>query len=135
MRRRRRLALPAGLEHARQRFERWRGTRGGRRRIPDSLWVTAAQAARRFGVHRTCRALRLNSAVLKSRIEAVRAGGSSRIGAPVPFVELVPAGGARQSECVMELDDPSGTRMRIELKGMSGTDLVALVSSLRGGGS
>ena len=73
-------ALPAGLERIRQRFERWRETREGRPRIPESLWSQAARAARQFGVHRTCRALRLDYLVLKRRVdvEADATHGPSR---------------------------------------------------------
>jgi hypothetical protein len=35
----------------------------------------------------------------------------------------------------MELEDPSGTRMRIEIKGMVPPDLAALARSLRAGGA
>lgn len=127
--------MPAGLEQIRRRFELWRGTRRGRRHIPDSLWTAAARAARQFGVNRTCQALRLDYAVLKRRVAAGAAGESTRR-APAPaFVQLLPGGSLLQSECVVELEDPSGGRMRIELKGMSGTDLVALVGSLRVSGA
>ena len=129
-------ALPAGLERARQRFERWRRTRGkGRPRIPDSLWAIAAKAARRFGVHPTSRALRLDYVVLKRRVEVDPAQSSSQAEARPSFVELVPGGSGNGTECVLELEEPSGVRMRIELKGVVRPDLVALTRSLRAGGA
>ena len=45
--------LPAGLEGVQRRFERWRRTRRGHARIPDSLWAAAVKAAGRHGLHRT----------------------------------------------------------------------------------
>lgn len=135
-RKRRQATLPGGLEHARQRFERWREVRGeGPPRIPESLWAVAAKAARRFGVHQTSRALRLDYVVLKRHVEAEPAQSSSQEEARPSFVELVPAGSGNGTECVLELEDPSGVRIRIELKGVARPDLVALTRSLRIGGA
>ena len=129
-------ALPAGLESARRHFERWRGTHEGRSRIPDRLWTVAVRAAGQYGVHRTSRALRLDYAVLKKRQgEAAALDGAARGTAHSNFVELVPAGVGSRVDCVVELEDPSGTRMRIEVKGVSAPDLVALARSLRIGGA
>ena len=57
--------LPARLEGVRRRFERWRATRKGRSRIPDSLWASAALMANTYGISRTAQALRLNYYRLK----------------------------------------------------------------------
>jgi hypothetical protein len=61
--------LPAGLEGARRRFERWRRTRRGHARIPDALWAAAVKAAGVYGLHRTVRALRLDYYSLKEQVE------------------------------------------------------------------
>ena len=136
MKRRTKPAVPAGLERARQRFERWRRTRGqGRPRILEALWAVASRAARRFGLHQTCRVLRLDYVVLKRHVEADATQVSSRKAASPSFVELVPAESGSRTECVVELEDPSGARMRIELKGIAPPDLVALTRSLRIGGA
>lgn len=135
MKRRTSRALPAGLERIQRRFERWRETRRGRSRIPESLWSLAAGAALEFGVSRTSRALRLNSAVLKGRTEARSSGGAPLPGFHSSFVELIPAGGGCRSECVVEIEEPTGLRMRIELKGVAASDVVTLTRSLRGIGA
>jgi len=127
--------LPAGLEAAQHHFGQWRTTREGSSRIPERLWTVAARAARRFGVHRTCRALRLDYAVLKRRVASDAAAIPSRAAVSASFVELVPAGNGPRAECVMELEEPSGARMRIEVKGFAPADLVALTRNLRGGGA
>ena len=133
MKRRTSQTLPAGLKRARQRFERWRHTREGRPRIPESLWTVAVKAAGRFGLHRTSRALRLDYMVLKRRAAAGVAQVASQEAAPPSFVELVASGSANGTECVLELEDSSGARVRIELKGITPPDLVALTRSLRVG--
>jgi hypothetical protein len=68
--------LPAGLEGVQRRFERWRRTRRGHARIPESLWAAAVKAAGRYGLHHTVRALRLDYYSLKERVE--RPAGTAR---------------------------------------------------------
>ena len=131
-----RQVLPAGLERARQRFERWRRTRGkGRPRIPESLWVVASKAARRFGIHPTSRALRLDYVVLKRHVEAEAAQRSRHEETPPSFVELIPTGDGNGTECVLELEEPTGARIRITLKGIAAPDVTALTRDLRAGGA
>jgi hypothetical protein len=77
----------------------------------------------------------LDYVVLKRHVEADSAHGAWRPESHPSFVELFPAGGASPAECVVELEDPSGSRMRIELKGVAAPDLVSLTRSLRTGGA
>jgi hypothetical protein len=78
----------------------------------------------------------LDYAVLKKRHgESAEANGSSRDRVHPRFVELVAAGSGSRAEYVVELEDPSGARMRIEVKGVEPPDLVALTRSLRVGGA
>lgn len=128
-------AMPAGLESTRRRFERWREAHAGRPRIPESLWSLATRAAREFGVHRTCRALRLDYVALKRHVEADGVRAESRQETPLGFLEWFPGAPGCGAECVVELEDPSGARMRIALKGVAAPDLVALTRSLRADGA
>ena len=58
MRSRSRDEIPAEIERARIRFERWRKNRKKVTRIPDRLWTAAVDAARLHGVNLTATALR-----------------------------------------------------------------------------
>ena len=133
MRRKKESALPAGLKRPRQRFEQWRRSRKGRPRIPESLWAVAVKAAGQFGLQRTSQALRLDYVALKRHVESGTGRSPSRKEVAPGFVELVTAGSTGGTECVLEFEDPSGTRVRIELKGIAPPDLVALTRSLRVG--
>jgi hypothetical protein len=131
--------LPAQLERTRQRFDRWRQTRQGRARIPESLWASAVRATRKYGLNRTVRALRLDYNALKKHVEAVPSGrGSDRKTVAKStageircseFIELAPAASAGFPECLLELEDPGGAKMRIHLKGVEAPDLEALSRS------
>jgi len=134
---------PARLEGTRRRFERWRATCEGRTRIPESLWGAAVKAARRYGVSQASRMLGLDYYSLKKRVEATglagepAEGGAGRVaGRPsvARFIEVAaPASAGLPSrdvlECLLELEDPRGAKMRIHLKGSSAPDLAALSRS------
>ncbi len=133
--------LPARLEAIRRRLERWRQTRHGRSRIPASLWTSAVKAAGRYGLNPTARALGLDYKSVQRHVAAAdyRSDGpigNARLGreAPAAFVELaspvVPGGLA---ECILELENTGGAKMRMHLKGVPVPDLAALSRSLWGG--
>ncbi|MFQ5505671.1 MAG: hypothetical protein ACE5F1_12875 [Planctomycetota bacterium] len=86
-----RSTLPARLNAAQHRFERWRKRRQGNSRIPEALWASAVKVAGEYGVHRTARTLHLEYRTLKRRVGA--AGTDSPLDASLPaFVELAPRG-------------------------------------------
>lgn len=123
--------LPGGLEGVRRRIERWRQTRKVRSPIPDALWTAAVRMVNVYGMNRTARALRLNYYGLKKRVErqAVAAAGVSETRGSAPFVELAPFTSAGCCECLLELENVGGAKMRIPLKGIAMPDLAALGQS------
>ena len=133
---RKRLPVSRPLERLRRRLDGWRGARGRRARLPESLWTAAVELAREGGVYKTAQALHLNYYTLKKRLAA---GGVKDLstGVPPAFFELVPSGAAnsgRLSECTVEFDDGCGAKMRISLKGADTADLVALSRAFWGAG-
>ena len=120
--------LPARLEEVRRRFERWRGAHRARSRIPDSLWASAVKIACKYGLHRTARALRVDYYSLKKRVveNSVTASGMTESGAMATFVELARPSQAGSGECILELEDAGGAKMRVHLKGFEAPDLAAL---------
>ena len=123
----RRGDLPARLEGVRRRFERWRGTRKGHGRIPDSLWAAAALMAGRYGISRTANALGVNYQALKKHLgrTAAAASGQEAEG-EARFVELTPFSPSGPCECLLELEDGGGAKMRVRLQGVGMPDLAAL---------
>ena len=123
--------LPARLEGVRRRFERWRQTRELRTRIPDSLWASAVKVARAYGIHRTAKALRVDYYRLKRRVqeEGARSGRLPKERSTPAFVELARPAKAGSGECILELEDIGGAKMRVHLKGVEAPDLVALSRS------
>lgn len=118
------------LERALRRFERWRKRRTRLSPIPEALWASAVEAAEECGVNATAQKLRLDYNALKQRFQlASRPGSPPTKGTPA-FVELLGPEPTRGWECVLELEEVDGARMRISLKGAESPDLVALSRAL-----
>ena len=119
--------LPARLEGVRRRFERWRRTRKAHARIPDSLWASAAIMADAYGISRTANVLGVNYQVLKKHFGHKTAGvGRTEAEGEARFVELAPFAPSSPCECLLELEDAGGAKMRVRLQGVGMPDFVAL---------
>lgn len=125
---RRRSAIPAPLRHAMHEFEKWRSTRATHR-IPEELWSVAVELAVELGVHRCARALRLDYASLKRRVESATRSRAPTISSPPAFVEIV---GANRDDtaCVLEVENKLGVKLRVQLRGVGIQGLTALANSL-----
>ena len=86
----------------------------------------AVKAAGKYGLNPTARALRLDYYALKKRIEQANSATLSEEGAVTTFVELASPMSSGSRECVLELEDPGGAKMRVHLKGIEAPDLAAL---------
>ncbi len=131
MRTKKTRGLPARVEGVRRRFQRWRGARKIRSRIPEPLWAAAVKLAGTHGIHRTAKALQVNYYALKKRVEE---GMPAAAGLPADsplaaFVELPPAPATDSCECILELEDAGGAKMRVCVKGCQTPDLPALSRS------
>jgi len=130
-------ALPSRLEALRRRFERWRRTRRIGSRIPEPLWAAAVKLAEVHGIHPTAKALGVDYYSLKGRLEEQSASRSRRAAAAAAangatFVELAATAATGIPECLLELEDVEGAKMRIQLKGIDAGDLATLSRSLWG---
>jgi hypothetical protein len=122
--------LPAELKRTRRRFEQWRRTREYRSRIPQPAWTAAAEMARRYGINRTARALRVDYRWLKERAENETISGLEANGDAVPTsLELAAPATASTCEFTLEPEDVIAAKMRLHLKGVQAPEMVALSRS------
>ena len=111
------------LSDVRSQFERWRRSRTRGTRIPAALWRAAVEAAGEHGVSKTAQELNLDYYGLKERLESapttpvVPAKGRGFLEVPLP---------STAPECVLELEDGQGARLRVELKGAAPAELETL---------
>jgi hypothetical protein len=122
------------LEQVEQRFLRWRESRKRGEHIPPALWAAAVSVAGEHGLHRVAHELRVDYDGLKRRFD--RAGDTAPRGTvDAQFVELfarsAPAT-AGLRECVVELENARGAKMRVELNGNGLVGLAGLCSAFWG---
>ena len=120
-------SLPNPLSLVCKRFNRWRQTHPPRTRISEGLWSEAVVAARECGRSRTARVLGLDYYALKKRLADTPAANSGNNKDTSSFVELIPP--PAHAECVIEIENGDGGKMRISLKGGDIPDLVSLSRS------
>ena len=125
-------ALPPRLQAARRRFQHWRRTRKVGSRIPRPLWANAVKLAESYGIHPTAKALGLDYNSLKKRLESASPSAVAASAEAARFVELAAPTSAGMPECILELEDVEGTKMRLHFKGIEAPDLAALSRSLWG---
>jgi hypothetical protein len=120
--------FPAACSRVQRKLDQWRQQHRPRVRISEGLWREAAELARTHGINRTARALRLDYYSLKKRV-AAGAGSGERV---PEFVELLPGGiSASRPECLIEVEEPNGARLRIHLQGGDLPDVAALTPLAR----
>ena len=126
--RKRKTAVPTEMEEARKRLEEWRSKQVHRGRIPEIEWAAAVELARRHGVNRTSRILRLDYGKLKKLLET--GGGAVRHKhTAMKFMELIGPQTGTLAECRFEVESPRG-KLKIELKGTTIADVAALSRAL-----
>jgi len=121
-------ALPSPLESVRYQFEKWREVRKNRREpIPEELWAAATRLGHQYSVNHISRTLHLNYVDLKKRISGTKSVARKKKTSSPRFVELDwPGGQYSASECVIEMENGSGAKMRMSFKGRADLDLLEL---------
>jgi hypothetical protein len=102
------------LHQLRQQLDGWRQCQTGVTRLPEALWTSAATLALTHGVGPVARTLRLDYNKLKRQLPSSTPAAPV---APASFVELRPRPWLPQfaTACRIELSDPAGAKMTLEL--------------------
>ncbi len=115
------------LSDLRAQFESWRSSRSPGTRIPARLWRAATDAGRQYGVSKTALELSLDYYALKKRVEsAVEEGSACEQSPERGFLEIPLCAPSTTPECVLELEDGRGARLRVEIKGAALAELETL---------
>ena len=114
------------LEQVCGQFEYWRQTRQKRCPIPEKLWRAAESLYPEYSLYHISKALRLNYTDLKQRLEQKQPGFIPPPIKPSEFIEVKINPAIHPLECLVEMEDPSGAKMRMHVKGGAGLDLLEL---------
>ena len=126
------LTSASALEEVKQQFKIWRKTKIGRERIPASLWQAAAEVFEigDHSLHRISKTLHLNPTALKKYVQQqyprdirVKPEESPsfiafELDSPLPV-----------SECVIEMEDTTGAKMRMCLRGKTDPNILDICKS------
>lgn len=115
-----------GLELVCQQFEHWRQTREKRCPIPEKLWQAAESLYPGYSLYQISKALRLNYTELKARVEQNQPAFISPSIDSTEFIELTVNSAIQPAECLVEIEDPYGAKMKMHFKGGTGLDLLEL---------
>lgn len=125
--------IPIALSTARRQFDHWRSQQPNKRiRLPKELWQQAVAMAKEHGLNKTARALGLKYYSLKKHLEAaideLKPAKTRR-----EFLELLPSPVTTSPsiDCTIELEDGSGTTMRMHVKGARMADLASFACGFR----
>lgn len=113
------------LESLAAELDQWRTSQDRRRRIPEPLWMKAADLANQIGVTRVSTTLRLSFDGLKRRM-SIPQSIPIRDGDEGPaFLEWLVA--PQASACLIKIESPSGARMQVELGNISPPGVVEIL--------
>lgn len=107
-------SIPEPVVQLQRQLEQFRSTHPRRTKLPEALWQAAVELARQYGLYPVAHPLRLDYVRLKQRL-----GGLPRVRRKTTqpaFVELVTPTSPVAEECVIELESPGGSKMRIHWK-------------------
>ncbi len=109
-------------------FMDWRKAKTSREHIPKGLWQAAADLYHTLGmsINTIARGLRLNYSTLKSKILDMPAAAIDRPAddAPDMFIELAP--GPVCADCIIELENQTGVKMRMRFTGRADPAVISL---------
>lgn len=112
------------LNEVKERIEAWRNSRTTRRPMPEELWAAAANLSKQYSIHQIVKALRLNYSALRQRVHPDDPpGGKKQLPA---FIELGIGKAPSMSECIVEMEDGRGGKMRMRFYGKTDFDLLEL---------
>jgi hypothetical protein len=119
--------IPEAITQLQRQLELFRSTQVGRTRLPESLWQTAVELARQYGIYAVSHPLRLDYTRLKQRLNGIPSRSWKRKPDQPAFVELVGDGAVTPPECVIEFESSSGGKMRIQWKAAVPPDWAGLL--------
>lgn len=108
-------------------FDAWRRSRPKRSPIPEELWHAATALAPDYSPFQISKALRLDYAKLKRRID--ESGSCEKSSG---FIEFKAESFFPEEACSIQLQNPEGFQMRIRVGGSSPSEFVPLITAFLG---
>ena len=105
------------VEDVKRQFEAWRKISKLHEPIPVELWKAAAGLCGAYRPYIVARKLRLNYTKLKQHVHALKDDLPIKKAPAATFIELDWVAPAMAGQCVIQMQDPKGGRMTLQLNG------------------
>jgi hypothetical protein len=116
------------LNEVKEQFKIWRRTRKSPRPIPEKLWQAAVSLTATHSISQISKELVLDYSALKKRVPIKKKDSAAKINPP-DFIELNLEPLAAASECIVEMQDILGSKMRMHFRGKTDFDLLELAKA------
>ena len=127
--RQKRHAVPnQSLREVKEQFKNWRKTRKSPRPIPVNLWAAAVSLTSKYSISQISRELVLDYSTLKKRA-AIKKKDAAVSTNPPDFIEVNLESAAAVAECIVEMQDIAGAKMRMHFRGKSDFDFLELAKA------
>ena len=117
------------LKEIQKQFEDWRNTRQKREPIPEALWEAAVRVAQHNPIGRVSRILRLNHRELKKRIHTRYGDSFFGVDLVADFIEVDSRQLLYPMECIVEMEQSDGARMKMHIKSPNGFNPLELAKA------
>ena len=116
------------LSEVKKQFKIWRRTRKSPRPIPEQLWEAAVGLTANHSISHISKELVVDYSALKKRVLIKKKDGADKM-SPTGFIELNLEPPAAVSECIVEMQDLLGSKMRMHFRGKTDFDLLELAKA------
>ncbi len=116
------------LSEVKAQFKNWRRTRKSPRPIPEQLWQAAVSLTAAHTVSQISKELVLDYSALKKRVLIKNKDGADKM-SPPGFIEVNLEPPAAVSECIVEMQDIGGAKLRMHFRGKTDFDLLELAKA------
>ena len=113
------------LSEVKEQFKIWRRTRKSPRPIPEQLWQAAVSLTATHSISQISKELVLDYNALKRRVTTRKKNTAAKM-SPAGFIELNLEPPTAVSECIVEMQDNQGAKMRMHIRGKTEFDPVQL---------
>jgi hypothetical protein len=119
---------PCSLSEVKEQFKIWRRTRKSPRPIPENLWAAAVSLTTQHSISQISKELVLDYSALKKRVSIKKKDSAAKM-SPPDFIEVNLEPPASVSECIVEMQDILGAKMRMHFRGKPDVDLLELAKA------
>ncbi|MCP4935907.1 MAG: hypothetical protein GY927_17280, partial [bacterium] len=116
------------ISEVKEQFKIWRRTRKSARPIPEKLWAAAVSLTAKHPISQISKELVLDYTALKKRVPIKKKDSAAKM-SPPGFIELNLEPAAAASECIVEMRDILGSKMRMHFRGKTDVDLLELAKA------